>query len=869
MTGIKFSSVSTRFHATVKIKISEFFLFFTQPALLLRVRQEPLLLPALSLAAGIVAGHFYYFRLADLVTPAGLCAAVLAVAFLCGCRAGVRLAAACLLIIVSGIGVQVAHRQARTPQLNVADGEAALLDGCVVDPPALSPGREQFTAELSPNARIRVSISLKDSEKPEIGYGQRVELPAKIRRPRNFWNPGAFDYAGYLAAQHIYWTGSVADLDSVHTLPGSCGSRLLASLFRLRAWASDRLAAAYPDDPQTLALLSATLLGETASLERRWTTEFRATGTYHALVISGLHVWVVATALLFLLRICQLPKLQALTVAALVCWGYAVLTGGNAPVIRAAAGYSLFLLASFFFRRTRILNLLAIVALLYLSLDPDALFDPAFQLSFLSAAAIALFAVPLIDRYLEPVRHATFRLNQTRYDPLVPPSAATWRVEFRLLSQTLQVWTGMKVSCAVRLVTCAVTAACFAAEAVVISTCVQFALALPMIAYFHQLSATGISANIVIVPLLTVVIPAGFLLILTGWHGLAVVCAALMHAAEWLAQWHLRFEPPWRIADVPFAAALVFSLTLIILALCARRLPRVVPVAACVAIAAFGVVVSQPWRPVVQPHELEVTAIDVGQGDSILVVFPNGQTMLVDAGGIPGMERMRHKPKMDFGEDVVSPYLWSRYFHRLDYAVLTHGHSDHMAGMGAVLDNFRPAALLTGAEPETHEWRDLSARAARDGVAVRKLHRGAPDMWLGDARIRVLAPAPDYQPEEAAKNDDSLVLEITYGKQRVLLTGDAERQEEEDLVANAALQPVTLLKVGHHGSRTSSSEDFLNQIQPKLAFISDGYLNSFHHPHPVVLKRLADHHVATLRTDEDGLLTFRTDGQHATVASFR
>jgi competence protein ComEC len=227
------------------------------------------------------------------------------------------------------------------------------------------------------------------------------------------------------------------------------------------------------------------------------------------------------------------------------------------------------------------------------------------------------------------------------------------------------------------------------------------------------------------------------------------------------------------------------------------------------------------------------------------------------------------KPQIDVGEDVVSPYLWSRRIRHLDYAVLTHGHSDHMDGLPAILDNFRPRALWIGAEPETDEWRTLEQHAAADHVRIVALSRASTPVTIGGTRVRVLAPSVDYVPGPTAQNDDSLVLELTYGHRSILLTGDAERPVEDDMVHSGELRPVTLLKVGHHGSKTSSSDEFLSQLNPQFAIISDGYQNHFHHPHPSVLQRLSEHHVAVFRTDQRGLITFRTDGDRVEIESFR
>jgi competence protein ComEC len=836
------------------------------------VRREPLLLPVAALAGGILLAHFLFFNLRDLTVPALLSTVLFAACIFLTKSRRMRWLVVCVALALGGIATQVAHRQNRIPKLTAEDTETVLLDGCVTNPPVFSPGREQFTLNLAAGSKapaaIRITVNLKADEKLALQYGEQVETAAKIRSPRNFQNPDAFDYAGYLAAQHIYWTGSVANVEDVKVVKGRCGWRAVAALYAVRTWALDRLMRLYPDDPHTGALLQATLLGETGGVERRWTSDFRVTGTYHALVISGQHVSVLAFTLLLILRLLRLRRVPALCVATVASWLYAFISGFSSPVVRAAGGFTLFLIASYCFRKTRIMNILAAVGIVYLVFDPDQLFDPSFQLSFLSAAAIAVFAIPVMERLTEPLRAAVKRFDQPMYDPQVEARAAQWRVELRLLADTLRGWTGVSVNTSRFLVAKGALVAAFVAEAVIVSACVQFGLALPMIGYFHRLSVTGLSANIVVIPLLSLVVPFGFASILTGSHLLALVTKLFLSWAEAVATWHVRFEPPWRQGAIPLAISLAFAASLILLAVAIRQRRWVAPALGC-SLALFGTICWQPWKPLLREGMLELTAIDVSQGDSLLLVFPDGETMLVDAGGFPGAERMKRKPQMDMGEDVVSPYLWSRRIRHLDYAVLTHGHSDHMGGLASVLDNFRPRALWIGAEPKTAEWMTIERHAASDHVPIVALNRDSAPVTIGGARLRILAPAVDYVPGDSAQNDDSLVMEVSYGRRSVLLTGDAERPVEEDLAGSGLLRAVTLLKVGHHGSKTSSSEELLSQINPQFAIISDGYKNQFHHPHPTVLERLAEHHAAVLRTDQRGLITFLTDGNKIELDTFR
>ncbi len=179
------------------------------------------------------------------------------------------------------------------------------MNGCVVSPPAFYEGRDQFTVELVPHARAQVSMIVRDGElRPDLHYGQMVEFEARIRPTRNFQNPGAFDYEAYLARSNIYWTASVPTGARVTVAAGRCGSRFLAAIFALRTAALNRIERLYAGNPYATGMMEATLIGETKKLEGIWTDHFRRTGTYHMLVIDGLHITVLAAFLLFLLRLC-------------------------------------------------------------------------------------------------------------------------------------------------------------------------------------------------------------------------------------------------------------------------------------------------------------------------------------------------------------------------------------------------------------------------------------------------------------------------------------------------------------------------------------------------------------------------------------
>ncbi|HEY1756044.1 MAG TPA: ComEC/Rec2 family competence protein [Bryobacteraceae bacterium] len=769
-----------------------------------------------------------------------------------------RLRNACILLalVFAGTLDLALHQPPPPPEIDAGFRETVLLDGCVVEPTVFSPGREQFTLELADKARARVSLPLEDDPAvlQKLTYGQLVEIEARVRSPHNFNNPGGFDYTAYLARQNIFWTVSMSPRASQATiLPGRCGSRFMGVVFALRTAALERLDQLYAGDSYNTGMMEAILIGESSSLVRVWTEDFRRTGTFHALVISGIHVTVLAGVLLFLLRMCAVPELPALAMTAAAAWLYALVSGFSAPVVRAAGGFSLFLIARFLFRRTRVMNLLAAVALIYLAWDPAALFDASFQLSFLSVAAIGALAAPLLQPRIIPLARGMRALNDVERDVHLAPHVAQARLEFRLVAEILTLWARVPQRWAEEIVGMLARLAFFMLEMAVISSVIQIGLALPMAEYFHRVSFTGLTANLLIGPLLEAVVPLGFAAVFTHSTWIAALAGWLLHLSAKIAAWHAAIEPSWRVPDPPVWLAMALAISLILLAALPRRRMLWVP-AGTIVLGLFVLLVWHPWPAQALPHQLELTSIDVGQGDSLLLMFPGGARMLVDGGGLLQFGTPR-KSNLDIGEDVVSPYLWTRGIKTLDVVVATHAHEDHIGGLPAILENFRPKELWVGANPPER----LEELARKLGIRVLDRRLGPPFEFSG-ATIQIVSPPEDYT---AAKlgNNDSLAFRVSFGSRSFLLTGDMEKPMEAALLGEGLAEHADVLKVGHHGSKTSSIPPFLDAVSPEIAIISAGYENSFGHPHPDVIKRLEDRHAIVLRTDLDGLVSVSTDGK--------
>jgi competence protein ComEC len=747
------------------------------------------------------------------------------------------------------------------------------------------------TARMVPIAGgVRTTLFASNSPQPshpQLHCGDLVEIPLRLRIPERYRDPGAWQFADYLLDQDIAATAS-APAAKLHRIAsplrqpasGRAFANLQCRIFAAQAWAAERMIAyarSTPNrslparlrlTPEDAGMLNAMLFGDRSRLTQQLRAGFERTGSFHLFVVSGMHVALLAGLLFWAARRLRMAESLATVVTLALAFAYALLTGFGVPVQRALLMTAVFLIARLLSRQRNSLNALGAAALAVLVWSPRALFEASFQMTFLAVVAIAGIAMPLGERSFLRHAYAARSLRDRWRDTALPPRLAQLRVMLRLWGDALAKAFGPRAHA---LPATLLRVLLWAAELAMIGLIAEAVMVLPMALYFHRATVFALPANMVSIPLVAVLAPLGlatFLAsLLSPWlasvpgsamalllHGITALIRRVSHA-------------PSADLRVPGPTLMPALIVVACFALCcwAVRRSRAHAWAAVALLPLAAAIVLWPTRPALHAGQLEVTAIDVGQGDSLLVVGPGGRTMLVDAGGPTGAaanaENAAGSTTFDVGEEVVSPYLWSRQIRRLDVVALTHAHSDHMGGMPAVLRNLRPRELWVAVDPNSAPYRALLDEAATLGIRVRHLRAGDRLTW-DSIDLSVLAPTPAYTNPGPPINNDSLVMRLHFGRASVLLEGDAEAPSEHQMVAAASsgggfqLGPDTLLKVAHHGSRTSTTPEFLALAAPRDAVISVGRQNTFGHPRPEIVARLAAANAHVYRTDRLGLTTF-------------
>lgn len=716
---------------------------------------------------------------------------------------------------------------------------------------------------------------------PEVHAGDSVTIVAQAKLPPVFRDEGAFDRRAYLASQHVDMVATLRSAELIEIVERAAGPETW--LPRIRRRLRDETDVLFASSPSVAATMRAMLLGDRSFVERDEAEAFQKTGTFHILVVAGLHVGAIAFALFWIGRRLRMNVLwtSASTLALLLA--YVAVVEQRPPVLRAAIMAAVIVVGGAFFRRLELLNSAAVAAFLLLLARPLELRDPSFQLSFLAIGCIAGLAAPWLERTAQPYTRAVRGWRDVTRDAAHPPRATQFRIDLRHAAA----WLATRVPGQMAMplqnsLASGISLSLRALELLVVTLVLQLGM-LPLLARdFHRVTLSGPVVNLLAVPLTGILVPLGFVTLTAGLIA-PPIGKVLGLAISWIAQPFLEFVqwfadlPRWsyRIPGPPQLLVLVFlvsAASIIVTFRFNRRRAHWMRLGfAGILMASAVVIASYPFSPTLQMGKLEATVLDVGQGDSVLVVSPHGHTLLIDGGGaFTGFPSRSERSGADPGEEAVSPYLWSRGFQRLDIVALTHAHQDHIGGLKAVIENFRIGKLWIGREVPSASLANLEDLARRKGIAIEHESRAKAFSWDG-ATGEFLWPETTAASEDlTAANNDSLVLRLSFGSQRILLPGDAEEQAERAILRenSAEAMHADVLKIGHHGGRNSSVPDFLAAVRPSLAIISAGADNPYGHPSPEVLQRLESAGVRVLRTDRDGAVHVTTDGQTIEASCF-
>jgi competence protein ComEC len=703
--------------------------------------------------------------------------------------------------------------------------------GRVIAPVQHGVGRQTIVIQTddSNSKGRRIRLVWRDSG-IALHQGDRISFRGKLHRPRGSLNPGGFDYAAYMERQGIDLLTTVTGAQAVTVLDAEIPPGLWRVWNRIDRWrAIIRDAALNTLSRPTRGLFLGMIIGERGYLEPEFQDWFMVTGTVHLLSISGSHLGLVAIVALWIVKrlVLALPPGLLLTlsrtvtpskIAMLFAWPavvlYALLAGAELATMRSLVMITLAMIAMWLGYERHLGHAMAVALLMIVLHDPRAIFDISFQLSFLSVLAMVRMII-LTDSSNIDVAKSDRPLRD------------------RLISQAL---TALSMSGAVTVAT------------------------LPMVAfYFNQVPWMGTITNLLAVPFTgLILVPLGLIAalwtIISGAESLILgsvlepLFGLLVLGLKWCAripggEWHVA-APAILMIVLWYAGLFVTSL---------QGLPWRVRVAgAGLAVLSIGWWLS-PSLSQADGDRWRVTFLDVGQGDSAVIELPDGQTVLIDGGS-------RYE-RFDMGKNVVAPFLWSRNIHHIAHVIGTHQQLDHVGGLIWILRHMSVGQYWSGGIERSEKFvEDLHAALRDQQVAQHIAMRGQDLLQSGRCRLRILNPPDTSVVRESSLshsgtllNNLSIVLRLQCGAHSILFAADIETAGLKRL-NEEGYRPVTVLKVPHHGARSSLDPNWLQQLQPQYAVVSVGAANPYGHPAESVLQTYLDRQIPMFRTDRDGAI---------------
>ena len=718
-----------------------------------------------------------------------------------------------LLVFFLGMGFYSSHSLPPPPNdiSHFISNKIITLKGLIDEEPKVKGERISFVlkAETLNNKKVRgkARVSIRNKGQLDLKYGDRIKLKGVVSKFEDNSNPGLSSYAEYLEKQGIRASFSC------FKAPPQIVSRGHGNILKRISFAVRQRLIKIP--PKILPhpysdLISSIIFGsKTAPPPLEMKETYRRSGTIHLLVASGLHLSILIGCIMGISRFFNLPVKFAALSATIIGLIYVVIAGMATSILRAFIMSEITLLALFLEREKDALTSLALAAFLLLIFNPQSLFEIGFQLSFAATFSL-LFVAPVFEDFLKE--------RMPRYI-LVPISISL----------------------------------------------APFLLTMPIIAYnFSQVSLVAVLANALIISWVGFVVILGFASIISGaiFFSLGFVFSGALFFMLKALNSIVYTLGGLRFACVyvkPPSLPLVFGyylglaggiylmknratfkfdknkLTIIVLAL----------ISIFVWHSATSGMGELPGRI------LEITVIDVGQGDSILIETPSGKKVLIDGG------------EEYAGKNIVIPFLRRKGINKLNMVILTHPHSDHVGGLPEVLKKVRVDSVLDSGLPHTSGYyKNFLSLIEKNRIKYKVVRLGSTLDFRDGVKANILGPSePLLEGTNSDLNNNSIVMRLVYGKFSMLLTGDSEREGEKRLMERGAYLQSNILKAGHHGSNTSSSKEFLEEVRPEVVIISVGAHNDFGHPGKYTLERLSNINAKILRTDKDGAVIIKTNGR--------
>jgi competence protein ComEC len=643
-------------------------------------------------------------------------------------------------------------------------------------------------------------------------YGHVCRVPGKLKKPSNAKNPNSFNYRSYLAAKQIFWIVEVQNNPSQNC--AKTKSSPLNLIKELRFTGINYLEDTFP--PEIASLSAALIFGDRSLLSPDVLTAYQRTGIVHLLAISGLHVSLLIGMFFYLGIRFGLTRQFMTDLLLVILPFYAILTGASPSVIRAVLMVFLVMIILKYNRQLKLssLDAVSLTFMIYLFFSPTILFDAGFQLSFSVSFAIILSVSYILPSYNHSVQ-----------------------------------------------------------SMLAVSIIAQLS-ALPILLYhFFEVSFIGVAANLLYIPLFSfILLPGLYLLFFIQiiFHDVPMFFIYLLNKVISLANGlieHLATYSAFRMVPGRPTWIMLIIYVLLILGLFFSweakvyiRKKLLLPV---LVVLLIGFQVTFNW---INPYG-EVTMIDVGQGDSILIRFPFGKgTYLVDTGGtiqFPEEEWKKNDKPFEVGRDVVVPYLKGKGITKIDKLILTHGDMDHIGGVFSIINEVKVKQIIMPAvaQPSDSELAIIQLAAEKE-IPVVKVSEGS--RWhCGESLFYVLGPEKNYQGE---RNSGSIAFFANIGGLNWFFGGDLDQKGEEEIIRKYPNLKIDVLKAGHHGSKTSTSQVFVNKLKPKFSLISAGENNRYGHPNQEVLNRLKDSNI--YRTDQQGAITYRFLRNHGTFSTY-